>query len=211
MAEGSTNDVAPGGDDLPTELSFVLPSWATKQLKGMGPLPDDDARMAVVLQLAEATVANSSGGPFAAALFTLDDGRLVAAGVNLVLATQAPIAHAEIVAIALAGRRLGTYDLGRARPIELVTSCEPCAMCLGALPWAGVRRMVCGARDEDARAVGFDEGDKRHDWPERLQQRGIEVVRDVRRGEAAEILRRYAQSGGVIYNGMTMPERGRRV
>ena len=147
-------------------------------------------------------MANSSGGPFAAVLFTLDDGRVIAAGVNLVLATRAPVAHAEIVAIALAGTRLGTHDLGRAGPIELVTSCEPCAMCMGALPWAGVSRVVCGARDEDARAVGFDEGDKHPDWPDRLRTRGIEVVRDVRREEAAEILRRYAAGGGVIYNGM---------
>jgi tRNA(Arg) A34 adenosine deaminase TadA len=196
---------------VPTELSFVLPRWATSPLEGLGPLPDVEARMALVLQLAEATVANSSGGPFAAALFTLGEGRLIAAGVNLVLATRAPVAHAEIVAIALAGSRLGTHDLAQAGPIELVTSCEPCAMCMGALPWAGVSRVVCGARDEDARAVGFDEGDKHPDWPDRLRARGIEVVRDVGREEAAEILRRYADGGGVIYNGMSVarpPERG---
>jgi tRNA(Arg) A34 adenosine deaminase TadA len=202
------DDTASG---VPTELSFVLPRWATGPLEGLGPLPDPHARMAVVLQLAEATVANSSGGPFAAAIFTVGDGRVISAGVNLVLATRAPVAHAEIVAIALAGSRLGTHDLARAGPIELVTSCEPCAMCMGALPWAGVSRVVCGARDEDARAVGFDEGDKHPDWPERLRARGIEVVRDVRREEAAEIMRRYAAAGGVIYNGMVAdrpPERG---
>jgi tRNA(Arg) A34 adenosine deaminase TadA len=196
---------------VPTELSFVLPRWATSPLEGLGPLPDVEARMALVLQLAAAAVTNSSGGPFAAALFTLGDGRVIAAGVNLVLATRAPVAHAEIVAIALAGSRLGTHDLAQAGPIELVTSCEPCAMCMGALPWAGVSRVVCGARDEDARAVGFDEGDKHPDWPDRLRARGIEVVRDVGREEAAEILRRYADGGGVIYNGMSVappPKRG---
>ena len=196
---------------VPTEVSFVLPRWATSPLEGLGPLLDVEARMALVLQLAAATVTNSVGGPFAAALFTLGDGRVIAAGVNLVLATRAPVAHAEIVAIALAGSRLGTHDLAQAGPIELVTSCEPCAMCMGALPWAGVSRVVCGARDEDARAVGFDEGDKHPDWPDRLRARGIEVVRDVGREEAAEILRRYADGGGVIYNGMSVappPERG---
>jgi len=204
MADDKVNEV-------PTEVSFVLPPWATSPLDGLGPLLDVEARMALVLQLAAATVANSSGGPFAAALFTLGDGRIVAAGVNLVLATRAPVAHAEIVAIALAGSRLGTHDLARVGPLELVTSCEPCAMCMGALPWAGVSRVVCGARDEDARAVGFDEGDKHPDWPDRLRARGIEVVRDVGREEAAEILRRYADAGGVIYNGMSVappPERG---
>ena len=193
-------------DELPTELSFVLPGWATAELEHVGPIPDEGDRMGIVLRLAEASVANASGGPFAAALFTVDGGELIAAGVNLVLATRAPVAHAEIVAIALAGTRLGTHDLGRSRAIELVTSCEPCAMCMGALPWAGVSRVVCGARDEDARAVGFDEGDKRPDWVDRLQARGIEVVRDVRRDQAAEILRRYAKGGGVIYNGMSAAE-----
>ena len=196
---------------VPTEVSFVLPHWAASPLEGLGPLLDVEARMALVLQLAAAAVTNSAGGPFAAALFTPGDGRVIAAGVNLVLATRAPVAHAEIVAIALAGSRLGTHDLAQAGPIELVTSCEPCAMCMGALPWAGVSRVVCGARDEDARAVGFDEGDKHPDWPDRLRARGIEVVRDVGREEAAEILRRYADGGGVIYNGMSVarpPERG---
>lgn len=204
MADDKVNEV-------PSELSFVLPRWATSPLEGLGPVPDADARMALVLRLAEATLANSSGGPFAAALFTLDEGRVVAAGVNLVLISRAPIAHAEVVAIALAGAGLGTHDLARAGPLELVTSCEPCAMCMGAVQWSGVSRVVCGARDEDARAIGFDEGDKHPDWPARLRARGIEVVRDVRREQAAEILRRYAVGGGVIYNGMPTarpPERG---
>jgi tRNA(Arg) A34 adenosine deaminase TadA len=196
---------------LSTQLSFTLPRWATEPVDGVGPLADLDARMALVLRLAEVTLENSHGGPFAAALFTLDEGHVVSVGVNLVLATRAPVAHAEIVAIALAGDRLDTHDLTQVGPIELVTSCEPCAMCMGALPWAGVSRVVCGARDEDARAVGFDEGDKHPDWPERLEARGITVVRDVRRDEAAAILRRYATAGGVIYNGMSTsspPEQG---
>ena len=92
-----------------------------------------------------------------------------------------------------------------------VVRAEPSAMCMGALLWAGVSRVVCGARDEDARAVGFDVGDKHPEWPDRLRARGIEVVRDVGREEAAEIMRRYAVGGGVIYNGMPItrpPERG---
>jgi tRNA(Arg) A34 adenosine deaminase TadA len=202
MGDDATADRRPSAP-LSTELSFTLPPWATEPVDGVGPLPDVDARMALVLRLAEVTLERSHGGPFAAALFTLDEGHVVSVGVNLVLVSRAPVAHAEIVAIALAGHRLDTHDLAQAGPIELVTSCEPCAMCMGALPWAGVSRVVCGARDEDARAVGFDEGDKHPDWPERLEARGITVVRDVRRDEAAGILRRYATAGGLIYNGMS--------
>jgi tRNA(Arg) A34 adenosine deaminase TadA len=46
----------------------------------------------------------------------------------------------------------------------MVVSTEPCALCLGAIPWSGIRRLVCGARDEDARSIGFDEGEKVPYW-----------------------------------------------
>jgi hypothetical protein len=58
---------------------------------------------------------------------------------------------------------------------------------------------VCGAREEDAEAVGFDEGDKVVDWKERLESRSISVMTDVCRAEAAAVIRDYAAKGGVIY------------
>lgn len=183
----------------PTSVEFALPPAIANMLATVGPVRDDPSRMDLVVRMAAAN-AEAGGGPFAAALFW-PDGTLVAAGVNLVLASCVPVAHAEIVAIALAGRRLGTFDLASGGPIELVTSCEPCAMCLGALPWAGVSRVVAGARDEDARAIGFDEGDKPPDWGAALEARGVSVVRDLLRAEAAAVIRSYAEQGGVVYNG----------
>ncbi|MGC9360154.1 MAG: deaminase, partial [Anaerolineae bacterium] len=111
-------------------------------------------------------------------------------------------AHAEMVALALAQQTLGTYDLRSegAPRCALVTSAEPCAMCLGAVPWSGVQQLVCGARDEDVRAIGFDEGHKPADWVAALEHRGIVVLRDVLRDEAAAALRAYAAQGGAIYN-----------
>lgn len=73
-------------------------------------------------------------------------------------------------------------------------------MCLGAVMWSGVRRLVCGARGADAEAVGFDEGAKPAAWPEALERRGILVLRDVCREQAAAVLRDYHASGGIIYN-----------
>jgi tRNA(Arg) A34 adenosine deaminase TadA len=73
-------------------------------------------------------------------------------------------------------------------------------MCFGALLWSGVRRLVCGAREEDVRGIGFDEGPKPADWPAEMQRRGITVVRDVCRDEAVGVLRRYVTAGGPIYN-----------
>ncbi len=73
-------------------------------------------------------------------------------------------------------------------------------MCFGAIPWSGVRRLVCGARDEDARAIGFDEGPKLSDWVTALKDRDITVLRDVLRDEATAVLQEYIASGGIIYN-----------
>jgi len=73
-------------------------------------------------------------------------------------------------------------------------------MCLGAVCWSGVGRVVCGARDEDARRIGFDEGPKPPDWVGALESRGISVVQDILRKEAAAVLTEYGERGGLIYN-----------
>jgi tRNA(Arg) A34 adenosine deaminase TadA len=70
----------------------------------------------------------------------------------------------------------------------------------GELLAPGVRHLVCGARDEDASAIGFDEGEKPIQWVPALERRGITVVRDVLREEAASVLREYVENGGEIYN-----------
>ena len=162
-----------------------------------------EERMAFVVGLSRRNIENGTGGPFAAAVFDRGSGELIAAGVNMVTAVGLSVAHAEIVAIMQAQSILGGFDLGGAGmpECELVTSTAPCAMCLGAVPWSGVRAVICGARDEDARAVGFDEGSKRRDWAQELEVRGIEVVQDVLREEAAAVLRGYADRGGIVYNG----------
>lgn len=189
------------------DVSFELPRW----IDGMGLLesrvyPDVHSQALVAIELARRNMIEGTGGPFGAAVFDMDSGELVAPGVNLVVPAAAAIAHAEIVAIAVAGRVQGDYDLGTggARRV-LVASTEPCAMCFGSVHWSGVSRLVCSARDEDARAVGFDEGPKMEDWVERLEARGIEVIRDVERTAAAQVLSEYAGSGGTIYNGRQEP------
>lgn len=182
------------------DVLLRLPPWVAEMCSPGGHFASIEDRMGLVIDLARRNVAAGTGGPFGAAVFDVKNGTLIAPGVNLVMATNTAVAHAEMVAIAVAGRVLGSFDLGT-EPTELVTSVEPCAMCLGTVPWSGVERMVCGARDEDARAIGFDEGDKPGQWSEQLKSRGIEVVMDVRRQEAVAVLLAYTQAGGVIYNG----------
>ena len=167
--------------------------------------------MRLVIKLAQLNVEHQTGGPFGAAIFELKSGRLVAVGVNLVETSNCSIAHAEMVAIAIAQRVAGRYDLGteEGAAYELVTSTEPCAMCLGAIPWSGVRSVVCGARDQDARRIGFDEGSKPERWVKSLENRGIRVFRDVLREEALAVLLDYHKRGGLIYNARSKNEKKR--
>ena len=74
-------------------------------------------------------------------------------------------------------------------------------MCLGAIPWSGVASLVCGARDEDARSIGFDEGEKPMHWIEALEKRSIKVTRDILRDKSKAVLQEYIDEGGIIYNG----------
>lgn len=185
-------------------ITLVLPKWLEAFAAEAGRVrhADEGARMRLAIELARRNVEAGTGGPFGAAIFEAENDRLLAVGVNLVIAAHCSVLHAEVVALLLAQQRLGRFDLGgEGLPVcELVTSAEPCAMCFGALLWSGVRRLVCGAREEDVRAIGFDEGPKPADWPGELQRRGIFVVRDVCRAEAAAVLKRYALEGGPVYN-----------
>ena len=178
-----------------------LPAWVPALVRAHpAPLRGASARMRLAIALARENAVRG-GGPFGAAVFERASGRLVAVGVNRVLASRCSHAHAELVALALAERAVGGFDLGApGLPAhELVASSEPCAMCFGAIPWSGVRSLVCGARAADAEAIGFDEGPKPARWPTALERRGIAVRRDVLRAEARAVLRLYAVEGGAIY------------
>ena len=161
-----------------------------------------EERMELVIELAAQNIKHD-GGPFGAAVFDQKSGELIAPGINLVMQTNCSVVHAEIVAIILAQQKIGNFDLGAEglSTYELVTSTEPCAMCLGAIPWSGINSVVCGARDEDARSIGFDEGEKPEQWIEALEGRAIKVTRDILRDKAKAILQQYVDEGGIIYNG----------
>lgn len=187
---------------MKSALHFALPEWIAGAVEHCTEnLASRESRMRFVLDLARQNIKRQTGGPFAAAIFD-DASRMVAVGVNMVEPGKCSLLHAEMVAIALAQQSTGRYDLsaGGRFDFELVTSTEPCAMCLGAIPWSGISRLVCGAREDDARSVGFDEGNKPADWPRLLEARGIHVIRELLRAEAAQVLTAYAETGGHIYN-----------
>jgi len=184
------------------ELKIQLPNWIEHFLAETGHFHTQiEEQMRLAIELSRRNVEQKTGGPFAAAVFD-HQGNLIAPGVNMVVSANCSVLHAEIVAIALAQKILGRYDIGDGGKLhyDLVTTTEPCAMCLGAVHWSGVSRLICGARNKDARKIGFDEGAKAPDWAGELERRGITVVRDVLRQEAVEVLEEYKASGGPIYN-----------
>jgi tRNA(Arg) A34 adenosine deaminase TadA len=183
-------------------FTVELPGWLSDRLAGLAPLDSVEARMRLVVDLSRENVVRGSGGPFAAAVFETATGALTGVGVNLVEHGGSSILHAEVVALMLAQFRVGSYTLSEPGlpEYELVSSSTPCAMCLGAVMWSGVRRLVCGARTEDVETIGFDEGPVFRESFVHLERRGLVIVRDVCRREAAEVLRTYAEGGGVIYN-----------
>ena len=182
---------------------FSLPSWTIRAARRQQtPILAAGDRMRFAIRLALTNVTAKTGGPFGAAVFETKTGQLIAVGVNIVEPSNCSLAHAEMVALANAHHALRHFDLGAdGMPnFDLVTSCEPCAMCYGAIIWSGVRTVVCGARRTDASAIGFDEAPKPKNWVAELKRRGISVVRDVYRSEAIAVFQRYQQTGGRVYN-----------
>jgi tRNA(Arg) A34 adenosine deaminase TadA len=187
----------------PLEIRVRLPDWAAGAVDFDHPYVTDEERMALAVRLARENVRHGTGGPFGAAIFEAGSGRLVAIGVNRVVPLDNSVLHAEIVALMMAQARLGVYSLAdEGRPEhELFTSCEPCAMCLGAIQWSGVRRVVWAATREDAGRLHFDEGPVFRATYVYLAARGIRFAAGPLREEARAVLAAYDAAGGEIYNG----------
>ena len=185
-----------------TEIRITNPIWVRDVVDFHRPYPDDDARVRVAIALARENVARATGGPFGAAVFEAESGRLVAVGTNGVVRLNNSSAHAEVVALMMAEAALGSFTLhedGKARH-ELFSSCEPCAMCLGATLWSGVSRLVFAATREDATRLSFDEGPVFPESYAYLERRGIAIERGRLRAEANAVFDLYLERGGPIYN-----------
>ena len=186
---------------ISNQCNFKLPDWVEPFIEHwMLPLATVAQRMQLAVALSEENILQGTGGPFAAIVVKEGSNELVSAGVNIVTSAGLSMAHAEIVALSLAQTAVNEWNLAEVGSLQLVSTCEPCAMCFGAVPWSGVKSLVCGAGKKDAEAAGFDEGDKPEDWVNSLQKRGIVVQCGVLGDEAATVLANYRKSGGMIYN-----------
>lgn len=189
---------------IASAISIRYPDWVVGHVDWDRCYASDSDKMRLAIDLSRQNVLRGTGGPFGAAVFETATGRLVSVGMNLVVPLNNCMLHAEAVALMMAGDRVGSFSLDGDVQHELVTSCAPCAMCLGAALWSGVRRIVCGARSADAERIGFDEGPVFQASHEYLSSRGIDIDPDVLRGEACEVLDLYAARSGRIYNGLAM-------
>jgi tRNA(Arg) A34 adenosine deaminase TadA len=178
------------------------PDWVEQTVAFGTRYGTDDDRMRLAIELARQNVLRGTGGPFGAAIFESSTGALLAVGVNSVLRLNNSTLHAEMLAIMMAEQRVGSYTLaGSPRAsYELVSSCDPCAMCLGAILWSGLQRLVTGADRGDATALSFEEGPVFPQSYAYLEARGVTIARRVLRQEAAAVLELYRRQGGQIYN-----------
>jgi guanine deaminase len=131
--------------------------------------------MARAIQLSIENVRSGQGGPFGAVV--AKDGKIIAEGVNQVTSTNDPTAHAEMVAIREACKKLGRFEL---TDCELYSSCEPCPMCLGAIYWARLSLVYFANVAADASKIGFDDSFIYREIAQPHAQRQIPMIQIMR-------------------------------
>ena len=120
------------------------------------------------IELSFKNIQSNHGGPFGAVV--VKDGKIIGEGTNRVLVTNDPSAHAEVVAIREACRKLNTFQLGGC---EIYSSCEPCPMCMGLIYWARPDKLYYANTAEDAAKIGFDDALIYRELAKPLVQRSI--------------------------------------
>lgn len=174
------------------EIVINQPDWLTGFVDWDRPYATDEEKMGLAIDLARANQGRQTGHPFGAAVFDQEIGLPVGVGVNLVGRCNNSILHAETMAIMSAQARLEVCPLtGDAGPrYELIASSEPCAMCLGAAWYAGVKRIVFGTLDHEILPFGFGLGPGLNELRPFYEQNGVELKPGVRSKEVLELFER---------------------
>jgi tRNA(Arg) A34 adenosine deaminase TadA len=148
-------------------------------------MPTHEYFLKAAVQLSAKNVQSNVGGPFGAVI--VQNGRIIARGVNLVTAHNDPTAHAEVVAIRKACKKLKTFELSNC---ILYTSCEPCPMCLASAYWARVEAIYFANNRMDAAAIGFSDQDIYEEFLKELAERQIPIF-EIPLNEAKEVFDRW--------------------
>ena len=184
-----------------SSLEHSAPPWLAELMPAPGSVALSAGEL-LRLSLAVAAVSvRNGGGPFGAVLADAD-GRVIEIGWNAVTSCCDSTAHAEIVCLRRAQKKLGTHDLSSlAGPAVLYSSCDPCILCFGAIYWSGVREVVAAARKADAERIGFDEGPVSEAlWLEAERKKGIRLSHgEIDREAALSPFALFTKLGGMLY------------
>lgn len=104
------------------------------------------------IELSKQGMENGEGGPFGCVVVM--NNEIIGEGNNKVTSSNDPTAHAEVVAIRDACKKIGHYQL---TGCDIYTSCEPCPMCLGAIYWARPNRVIYANTRDEAAFIEFDD------------------------------------------------------
>lgn len=152
-----------------------------------------DKYMKIAKENAETGIKNKEGGPFGAVIID-ENGKIIANGNNKVIKNNDPTAHAEIVAIREACKKLNTYDLS---DCMLYTSAEPCPMCLSAIIWANIKKVYFGCNKKDASEIGFRD-DLIYEY---IKGNNVNIldIECLDRDECIKVFEKYKNNNGIIY------------
>lgn len=137
--------------------------------------------MREAIRLSLVKMRGDCGGPFGAVV--VRRGRIIGRGWNQVTSTNDPTAHAEIMAIREACKKLKTFELAGC---ELYTSCEPCPMCLAAIYWARLEKIYYANTRKDAARIAFDDNFIYREVTRAISRRSI-PMKQLLRGEALKV------------------------
>lgn len=149
--------------------------------------------MKIAKEMANDGIVANEGGPFGAVI-TDKEGNVISTGNNQVLKNNDPTAHAEVIAIRKACKKLKTYDLSN---YILYTSCEPCPMCLSAIIWANIKEIYYACTREDATKIGFRD-DLIYEYLKGNNQDLIQL-HQIDRQDCLEVFEKYKQDNKTIY------------
>ena len=173
------------------DISLKLPLWTEQIVKREQVYPTVNDKMGFVLDILSSQITRETGYPFAAAIFDKMH-KMVGVGVNNSLLLRNSTAHAEMLALQFAQAGIGKAYLPKSEGFTLVTSAQPCCMCIGAIFNSGVRELVIAASQQDVTEIlGFGPGPLHPEWREFFAAKDITVVEDVERERTRRLMLEY--------------------
>jgi len=148
--------------------------------------------MSRAIELAKKGVNSNAGGPFGAVI--VKNGKIIAEGFNKVTSKNDPTAHAEVVAIRKACKKLNSFQLD---DCIIYTSCEPCPMCLGAIYWARPKKVFYASTREDAAKIEFDDEFIYNEISKEINGRQISFI-NIMRDDASTVFKSWMEKENKI-------------